>query len=154
MPFDPTPPHREASLTYLALAHHWPSENDRCTKIGTHYVCRRCVVLWPIALASGLIFAMLATGSFSRSTTLLVALCLPACVDFCLDNLAAIKYSPLRMQLLSIPLALGVGLGFARYFRNPSDASFWIVGIAFSAICGACALFGAHQSRKTEMPSR
>ena len=33
------------------LAHHWPDEYDRCVVLGGRHVCRRCLVLYPLALA-------------------------------------------------------------------------------------------------------
>ena len=39
--------------TPMWLSHHWPSGYDRCTVIAGRHVCRRCLVLYPVALVAG-----------------------------------------------------------------------------------------------------
>ena len=41
--------------TPMYLSHHWPSDYDRCAVVGGMHICRRCLVLYPVALVAGLV---------------------------------------------------------------------------------------------------
>ena len=47
----PEPP---VADTPMWLSHHWPSGYDRCAVIAGRHVCRRCLVLYPLALVTGI----------------------------------------------------------------------------------------------------
>ena len=38
--------------------HHWPEEYDRCITIAGRPVCRRCLTLYPAAIAVGIAFLL------------------------------------------------------------------------------------------------
>src|SRR5689334_14235315 len=117
---------RRGQVTAMWLAHHFPEDYDRCVLIGRSPVCRRCLALYPLAFA--VMAAALATGRTLTSpafTAVMVLTPLPAVVEFVLEHLGAIRYRPRRQIALSLLLAVGLGLGFARYLRHPGDVLFW-----------------------------
>ena len=49
-PPNPVPP--PVADTPMWLSHHWPSDYDRCAVVAGRHVCRRCLVLYPLALVA------------------------------------------------------------------------------------------------------
>lgn len=125
------------------ISHHFPEDYDRCVVIGRSHVCRRCLVIYPIAFV--VMAVLLATGAAAGPTMriLLVVLPLPAVVEFVLEHLGACSYSPARQVTVSVGLGLGLGVGFATYLRHPSDLWFWGVVVLYTAVCLASVLIGA-----------
>lgn len=115
------------------LAHHYPEDYDRCVVIGRSHVCRRCVVLYPLAFA-----VMLATLSWhpdrAIDVAVLVVLPLPALVELSLEQLGVLTYNPQRQVIVTVPLALGLGRGFAIYLDDQTSLLFWGVVVAYTAI--------------------
>ena len=58
---------------------------------------------------------------------LVALLPLPVVVDWWLDQLGATSYSPRRQVVTSLLAAPAVGVGVARYLRDPGDRLFWVV---------------------------
>jgi len=115
------------------LAHHYPEDYDRCVVIGRSHVCRRCVVLYPIAFA-----VMLATLEWHPATAIDVALvgvlALAALIELSLEQLGVLSYDPRRQVIVTVPLALGLGRGFAIYLGDQTSRLFWGVVIGYTAI--------------------
>jgi hypothetical protein len=59
-----------------------------------------------------------------------------------LEHLGVLTYRPTRQVALTLLLAVGLGLGFARYLRHPADVVFWAVVIVYGGVCLAAALTG------------
>lgn len=132
-------------VTPLWLSHHYPEDYQRCVRVGKTHVCRRCSALYPVALlAMGIGLALGAeTIDGSRIVVLgIVLLPLPAVVEFVLEHLGMIGYQPVRQACLTSVLAVGLGLGFARYLRQPSDPVFWGAVLLYGGSCLTAALTG------------
>ena len=128
------------------LAHHYPDDYDRCVVIGRTHVCRRCLVLYPVAfLVMGLALADV-RWSAALDPWLLVLLPVPAVGEFVLEHLGRASYQPLRQTLLTIPMAVALGVGFARYLDHHLDPLFWGVVVGYSAIGVAATVVGARRS--------
>jgi hypothetical protein len=94
-------------------------------------------VLYPLAFAvAGLSLAGLG-WSRTLDPWLLVLLPLPAVVEFCLEQSGRIAYSRSRQIVVTIPLALALGRGFARYVEDPADLLFWAMVLVYGGVCGA-----------------
>lgn len=122
-------------MTALWLSHHWPDDYDRCVVVGRRHVCRRCLVLYPVA---GVVMVAALAGGWGSGDLagwLLVLLPLPAVADLCLEHLGVVEPSPPRLVAVTVPLAVGLGAGFARYVESPGDALFWGVVVAYTAVC-------------------
>ena len=123
-----------ATRTPLWLSHHWPDQYDRCVVVGRRHLCRRCIVMYPIAfVVAGLAVAGWALPS-PWSQLALVVLPLPALVEFVGEHRRAWAYSGTRQSWLGALQGLGMGVGFGRYLETPGDPWFWAVGITYSLI--------------------
>lgn len=126
------------------LAHHDPGAYDRCVLVAGRQVCRRCLVLYPLAFLV-LVVAQVTSWSGPTQVMALVALPLPAVIEFILEHRGVLRYSPSRQMLVTIPLAIGLGAGFDRYLDRPGDVLFWSVVVAYTAVCLWSALAGRGQ---------
>lgn len=129
------------------LAHHWPEDYDRCVRVGRSHVCRRCLVLYPVALA--VTAAAVLVGSALPSTVTaaaVVVLPLPAVVEFVAEHLGRIRYSPRRQVAVTVPLAVGLGAGFARYLEQLTDPWFWGAVAGYGGVCLLAALSGRRRA--------
>lgn len=138
-------PRREPEpVTALWLSHHWPEDYDRCAVVAGRHVCRRCGLLYPLAAVA---MALALVGWWwppGWDPLLLVVLPLPTVVDWVLEHLGRIRYSPRRQLAVTVPLGLALGAGFARYLDDQTDPWFWGMALGYGGVCGAVALW-AHR---------
>ena len=116
------------------LAHHDPAGYDRCVMVGGRPVCRRCLVLYPLALVV-LVAAGVAGWSGGSEAVVLLVFPLPAVVEFVLEHRGVLRYNPVRQILVTIPLAVALGAGFDRYLARHSDPLFWATVVGYTAVC-------------------
>jgi hypothetical protein len=129
------------------LAHHYPADYERCVRLGRHHVCRRCLVLYPIAVASLIAAAAGLRWDRSLELVLLFAFPLPSTVEFVLEHIGATSYRPARQLALMVPLAVAFGVGLDRYLGHPADPLFWAVVVTYCTVWGAAALVGSRRAR-------
>ena len=72
--------------TPMWLSHHWPEQYDRCAVIGRRHVCRRCLVLYPLALVAGIAVAVGSWWPHGLDPWVLWLGPLPGVIEFVLDN--------------------------------------------------------------------
>jgi hypothetical protein len=140
----PGAPARPDRITPMWLAHHYPEDYDRCLRVGRRHVCRRCAVLYPVAFVT-LILTAGAHPPAAVDVVLVALLPLPALVEFVLEHLGVLRYSPVRLVALTLPLGVGLGRGLARYLDDHGDRLFWGVVILYTGV-GVAAAF-ARQRR-------
>lgn len=128
--------------TPLWLSHHPPEQYDRCALIAGRHVCRRCLVLYPLALVAGVAVSIGSWWSHDLDPWVLWLLPLPGVVEFVLDNLGRIRHSPLRQVILSGAGALAAGVGYTRYLDDATDSLVWTVVATYTAACLAGAIGG------------
>ncbi len=122
------------------LSHHYPEDYDRCVRIGRSHVCRRCVVIYPIA---AVVLALSAVGSgFSSGLTAAasIVLPLPTVVEWVLEHAGTIAYSPRRQLAVSVPMGLALGMGTVRYFADHLDPLALAVVAVYGTTCMVTAL--------------
>lgn len=136
---EPEPPLPD---TPMWLSHHWPDAYDRCAVVGGLHVCRRCLVLYPLALVAGLAVGIGSWWPHELDPWVLWLFPLPGVVEFVLDNLGRIPYSPRRQVVLSAFGAVAAGLGYVRYLDHNTDPLVWSVLGVYTAICLAGAIIG------------
>lgn len=136
---EPDPPMAD---TPMWLSHHWPDTYDRCAVIGGLHVCRRCLVLYPLALVSGIAISIGSWWPHGLDPWVLWLFPLPGVIEFVLDNLDRIGYSPRRQVLLSAGGALAAGVGYVRYLEDTFDPLVWSVVGVYTAACLAGAIIG------------
>ncbi len=72
---------------------------------------------------------------------------LPSVVEFVLEHLDVIGYQPVRQVLLTLPLAVALGRGFAIYVEDPTSRLFWGVVLVYGGVCVAAAVWRARHQR-------
>lgn len=138
---------RPAASGPLWLSHHHDDQLDRCVVVGGHHVCRRCLWFWPAVFA----VVALSLAGFRWPTAidpvLLVLLPVPVVVEWWLEQLQVVAYSPTRQVMLSLLAAPAVGVGLARYLETPGDRLFWSVVGAYAVVCAVPALIRWRRDR-------
>ena len=132
--------------TPMWLSHHWPEDYERCQVVGGRHVCRRCLVMYPVALVAGIVAAAGPWWPRDLDVVLIPLLPLPAVVEFVLDNLGVIRYSPVRQSVLTAIGALAAGAGYVRYLDDLGDPIVWGTVVVYGLVCAAAALV-AHRRR-------
>jgi hypothetical protein len=126
-------------ITPLWLAHHYPEDYDRCVVVAGRHVCRRCLALYPLALV-----VMVATAGRAPSPAVDVAvvagLPLIGVVEFVAEHLGALAHDGRRQVLATLPVAVGLGRGLARYLDDHLDPLFWSAVVGYGAVCAVAAL--------------
>jgi len=144
-------------VTPLWLSHHYPEDYDRCVRIGRNHVCRRCLALYPLTVVV-MIVGLAAGSTFTNDSTtalvLMIVLPIPAVTEFVLEHLGLIGYQPKRQIAVTLLMAVGLGLAFARYLRHPGDLWFWGVVALYGGLCLASALSGRRTSHVAEETER
>jgi uncharacterized membrane protein len=96
------------------LSHHDTDQLERCIVVKGRHVCRRCSVLYPIALAALVVVAF----GLSLPTWLMFVLPIPAVAEFISETFGA-RYAPIRQMVLTAIAAPALGIGFARGVADP-----------------------------------
>lgn len=129
------------SVTPLWLSHHWPEDYDRCLVVGGRHVCRRCAVLYPLALVTMVASLLLLPPTWGPDPWLLVLLPLPAVIELVGEQAGVLRHRPRRQVAVTVPLGVALGRGFARYLEHPADPLFWGVVAAYSAVAGGAVVW-------------
>lgn len=129
--------------TPMWLAHHWPARYDRCAKVGRWHVCRRCLVLYPVAIGVAVLAGFGVRWPDSWDVWLFWLLPIPGVVEFSLDALGVIIHRPRRQMVVSALLAVAYGKILWRYSHHPGDGLVWAVVLTNITICGVAAICGA-----------
>jgi hypothetical protein len=144
-PWAPDPDAPAFATTAMVWSHHWPHDYDRCVRVGAHHVCRRCIVLYPVALV--VMAVTLATGwPRSLDPWLMIAAPLPMTAEWVLEHLAVVRHSPRRLAVTTFLGALALGRGFARYMDDRADPLAWGMAFFVGVICAASAYVGARRA--------
>jgi hypothetical protein len=129
----PVPP--PVADTPMWLSHHWPSDYDRCAVVAGRHVCRRCLVLYPLALLA----AVLASAGVTWPERLDVWLCwllpLPAVLELCGEQLGLLRHRPARLVVTTVLLAAACGRLYDRYLDSPGDTLVWTVAVTYAGAC-------------------
>jgi uncharacterized membrane protein len=123
---------RPERVTPLWLSHHWPEDYDRCVVVAGRHLCRRCIVLYPIAFAVTALSLAGLRVSTTAEVAILVLLPLPSLIDYVLEHLGLVQPSARRLVVVTVPLGLALGVGFGRYLESPADLWCWVVAGAYS----------------------
>ncbi len=132
----------------LWRTHHWPDQYERCAVVAGHRVCRRCLVLYPLALVvAALSAAGIAPWPAHLDTWFVWASAVPATVEFVAEQLGAVAHRPRRQVAVTAVLALGVGRGFAHELAGRWSPVFWGPVAVGCTIWFVAALIGRRRAR-------
>lgn len=127
------------------LSHHDDGHLARCVVIGGRPVCRRCAILYPIAL---LVMAGV-RGGLAIPTWVMFVLPLPAVAEFIGETLG-LSYLAKRQVLLTAIAAPALGIGFARAVENPADVALWSMVALCVVPCLVAATVRERRQRRGE----
>jgi hypothetical protein len=117
------------------MSHHWPEDHERCVSVRGRMVCRRCVVLYPIALCVVVVFGFWDVWPDRIDSWLLWLLPLPAVVELAGEHLGYLRPHAGRLILVTVPLAVACGRLYLRYIDQPTDElALSVVGV-YGGLC-------------------
>ncbi len=109
------------------LAHHWPDDYaQRCVRLGSRHVCRRCAALYPLGFLVALVSAMgAAPWPASLDPAAIWILSIPATAAYVGEAVGVLSYN-VKVQVattLIAAVAFGRALGYELLDRWSSE--FW-----------------------------
>lgn len=146
-PYVPLSAEAPLADTPMWLSHHWPDGYDRCAVVAGRHVCRRCLVMYPVAVAVAVIAGLGPWWPGAWDPWLIVLLPLPAVVEFVADNLGLIRYAPTRQMAVTALGAVAAGAGYLRYLDRPGDPLVWGTVVTYGVACVGASLLGHRRSR-------
>lgn len=144
-------------VTPLWLSHHWPEHYDRCAHVGRTHLCRRCLVLYPVLVATATLALAVAPQDLTAQRWWVVAvwlLPLPMVLEWCGEHLLGVAHSPRRLVATTTLAAPGIGLLFAAYLSAPMTAAVLAPALVYGAVCVVAALLGATTRHSSQTPER
>lgn len=147
-------PHRDqpsCSFERRWLSHHGPEHAERCRSVGGIAVCRRCSVLYPVAVVVAVVVVALDPPS-----TWLVALMwlapVPMALDWAAEHLGRVAYSPRRQTAVTLLGAPALGAALAMHARSPFTAPAVAPILWWTLCCLAVAWWGWWRTVPDEAP--
>jgi hypothetical protein len=115
-----------AARRNLWRTHHWEAEYDRCTVVVGRHVCRRCLTLYPIAIAV-MVVSLLGLQPWPErfDVWFIWLLCVPATAEFVAEKLLDVPYSAARQIAVSALVGLALGRGLAYEVDDRWSWYFW-----------------------------
>lgn len=109
------------------LAHHWPDHyHERCVKLGTRQVCRRCAALYPLGLLIAILsFNGLTPWPTSIDPLPIWLLSIPATVAYCAEAIGLISYNPKVQVGTTLFAAVAFGHALSYEFAERWSPEFW-----------------------------
>ncbi len=124
------------------LSHHPSEHHDRCVVVGGRHVCRRCAVLYPVAVLTAALVAL----STSESAALVWAMWLlpvPAALEWTAEHLGGAAHHPGRLAALSVPAGVALGIGVGLQVHDPWALSTVAPLVTWAVALGVIALIGS-----------
>jgi hypothetical protein len=136
--------------TPLWLSHHWPHQYDRCVRIGDRMVCRRCLVLYPVAFVAVVLLQLVVDWPARADPWLLPLLPLPAAAEIVGEQAGWLRPSPRRLVAVTVPLAVGCARLWLRYIHHPSDGLVLGVVGGYGVVCVGAVLLASRRRQAAE----
>ncbi len=131
------------------LAHHWAEDYDeRCIKVGSRHVCRRCSALYGV----GFIVAFAAAIAswhwpLSWDPLAIWLLCIPATVAYCGEAAGLFRYSSKWQTIAMVITAFGFGRGLGYELVNRWSSEFWGPVAVFGGLWFMFTMIGVTRKR-------
>jgi len=142
----------EEARRVMWRTHHHSDQYDRCVVIGGRHVCRRCLTLYPTSLvvaALSLIGVTLWPAQYDL--WLIWGLCIPASIEFVLEQIGVVRYSARRQIWVTVLVALALGRGVAFELETRWSWEFWGPVLVFSTAWFVAAVAGSRRSVRSTM---
>jgi hypothetical protein len=124
------------------LTHHWPEHHDRCLHAGPVLVCRRCAVLYPLAVVAAAVTLWLDPSEVAAVVAMWL-LPLPMTLEWVAEHRGEVEHSPRRLVGLTAIAAVGIGAALAAHLRQPFDPDALAPMATHATLCGVAALRAA-----------
>ncbi len=121
------------------LTHHWHGEHDRCVRLGSVEVCRRCAVLYPLVVLWATVTVLLDPPQVA-AVVVMWLLPLPMTLEWVAERQGGVAYSPARQTAVTALASVGVGAALAAHLLHPFDADALAPMATHATICGISAL--------------
>ena len=127
------------------LAHHWPDHyGQRCVRLGSRHVCRRCAALYPL----GFLVAVLSAAGYppwppSLDPAAIWLLSIPATVAFVGEAVGAFSYNPRWQVGTTLLAAVGFGRALGYELLDRWSSEFWQPIAVFGGIWFLASVFAA-----------
>lgn len=93
--------------------------------LGTHVVCRRCLVLYPVA-AIVAVLSIRFGGAHRWDQLICWSAMVPALVELAAEQIWGTAHRPRRLVAVTVIAGVGAGRAISRYLMRPSDHVFWV----------------------------
>ena len=133
------------------LTHHWPEHHDRCLHAGPVLVCRRCAVLYPVAVVAAAVTLWLDPSEVAAVVAMWL-LPLPMTLEWVAEHRGEIEHSPRRLVWLTAIAGVGIGAALAAHLRQPFDPDALAPMATHATICGVAALRAARPAPRHDAP--
>lgn len=141
-------------LGEIALSHHLPHEHDRCVVIAGRHVCRRCLVLYPLAFAVMFLALGGTTWPERLDPALLLGLPIPVTVEFVGEKLGLLRYSARRQVLFTAIAAPALGTGLGQHILSPFPKWFLIMVLVHGGTCALAHVVASSRVDRAERAQR
>lgn len=126
--------------TPIWLSHHATS-HERCVVVGRSHVCRRCLVLYPLAALSAALVAIAGVaGGSTWATAAMWVLPVPMVAEWVAEHARWITYSPRRQTASTALAAAGAGVALAIHLSDPFTLAAVAPMAVHASACGISAL--------------
>lgn len=141
-------------LGEVALSHHLPHEHDRCVTLGGRLVCRRCLVLYPVAFA----VMFLALGGVMwperLDPILLLGLPIPVTLEYIAEQLGFTRYNAKRQIAVTLLAAPALGTGLAMHITSPFPKWFVTMVLVHGGVAALAHVIASSRRDRTERAER
>ncbi|MHB1139811.1 MAG: hypothetical protein ACYC2O_12720 [Microthrixaceae bacterium] len=124
------------------LTHHDPEHQDRCVHVGPVLVCGRCLVLYPLVVATAVATVLVDLRPGPATVLAMWLLPLPMVAEWVGEHLGALSYRPWRQRALTALAAPAFGFALGEHLRHPFSAVAVLPVLVYVAICVVSALWG------------
>lgn len=133
------------------LAHHGPDHAERCLHLHGVAVCRRCAVLYPVAVLTAIVVVVVAPrpGLLVAAMWLLPA---PMVLEWVGEHLGALTYSPRRQVALTALGAPALGIALALHALEPWTLAAAAPIVSWTVVCVAAAAWSWWRRTPQESP--
>lgn len=130
-----------SATTPMWLAHHPPEHLERCVRLGGHHVCRRCAVLYPIAVLTAVAVIVLDPPQHVMVLALWL-LPIPMVLEWVAEHLGGWRYSPARQVAVTAIGAPALGVALAWHAVEPFVWAATLPVLVWATVCLLSALGG------------
>ncbi len=122
------------------LSHHAPEHSERCLHVRGVAICRRCAVLYPVALCAAVLFVALdaATGWLVAAMWVLPA---PMAAEWIGEHLGRLRYDPRRQIAVTALGAPALGAALAITWERPFSPAAVLPIAVWTLCCAGVALW-------------